>query len=150
MKMSPEYVKAAAQMLPGVITAEGFLGSDTRPLADIIQADEEQAVRLGVEWGQVARALHALRNAGMAGQGTTVEYLRKWKVTVDEARGVLPCPFKDGLFHKHRILVTHKPSGSQIIFSELSLHLLKVHHFLQGRGSPFRLEIGELKTVLDL
>jgi hypothetical protein len=150
MKMSPEYVKAAAQMKPGVITAEGFMGSDTRPLSDIIQADEEQAARLGVEWEQIAQTLHALRDAGMAGQGTTVEYLGKWRVTVDEARGVLPCPFKDGLFHKHRVLVTHKPTGRQIIFSELSLHLLEAHHFLQGRGSAFRLEIGELKRVLDL
>lgn len=150
MKMSPEHTKAAAQMLPGIITAEGFLGDDSRPLPDIIQADEEQASRLGVEWEQVAETLHALRNAGMEGQGTPVEYLRKWNVRVDEARGVLPCPFKDGLFHKHTILVTHKASGAQLVFSELSLHLLETHHFLQGRGSSFRMELAQIKKVLEL
>jgi hypothetical protein len=26
-----------------------------------------------------------------------------------------------------------------LVYSELSIHLLKVHHFCQGLGSPFRL-----------
>jgi hypothetical protein len=27
-----------------------------------------------------------------------------------------------------------------LVYSELSIHLLKAHHFCQGRGSAFRLE----------
>jgi hypothetical protein len=150
MKMSPHYKQAALQMQPGVITAEGFLGIDERPLPDIIQADEEQAVRLNVEWEQLADLLKNFYKEGIHALGGTVEFLGKWNIKVEEARGLLPCPFKDGLFHKHTILVTHKPSGKQLLFSELSLHLLEKHHFLQGKGSTFRMEISELKTVLDL
>jgi hypothetical protein len=150
MKMSPQYKKAALQMQPGIITAEGFLGDDTRPLVDIIQADEEQASRLDMEWDHIAAHLKQLYTAGKTAQECTTEVLGKWNVKVDEARGLLPCPFKDGLFHKHTILVTHKPSGKQLLFSELSLHLLEKHHFLQGKGSSFRMDIPELKTVLDL
>ncbi|MBN1798517.1 MAG: hypothetical protein JW822_08060 [Spirochaetales bacterium] len=150
MKMSPQHNQAVQQMQPGVITAEGFLGTDKRPLADIIQADEEQAARLDIEWEQLAALLRKFYKAGIQALGGTIEFLGKWNVKVDEARGLLPCPFKDGLFHKHTILVTHKPSGQQLLFSELSLHLLEKHHFLQGKGSTFRLELSELKTVLDL
>ncbi len=150
MKMSPEYKQTALQMQPGIITAEGFLGNDTRPLVDIIQADEEQATRLNVEWDKIAGHLQELYKAGKQGQERTIEFIGKWNVKVDESRGLLPCPFKDGLFHKHTILVTHKPSGKQLLFSELSLHLLEKHHFLQGKGSSFRMELSEIKTVLDL
>jgi hypothetical protein len=150
MKMSPQYRQAELQMQPGVITADGFLGNDTRPLVDIIQADEEQATRLHMEWDRIAGHLREFYKAGREAQETTIEYLGKWYVKVDESRGILPCPFKDGLFHKHTVLITHKPSGKQLLFSELSLHLLEKHHFLQGRGSSFRMELSKLKAVLDL
>ncbi len=39
MKMTPELRRAQDNMAPGVISASGFLGHDTRPIADIIEAD---------------------------------------------------------------------------------------------------------------
>ena len=46
-----------------------------------------------------------------------------------------------------RVIV--KETELEILISEVSLHLLTAHHFLQGKGSPFRLEPSVLKKLLS-
>lgn len=147
MKMTPGLMRVQDKMAPGRITREGFLGDDKRVLVDIIQADEEQAAALGLDWEAVSEKLKSLLEQGKEGLGHTVTIENKWSITVHEARGHLPCPFGDGLYRKHTAEVDHLPTGTHFHFSELSLHLLAVHHFLQGKGSPFRLELEVLKRV---
>ena len=50
MKMSPEYVRAQENMQPGVITSDGFLGDDRRPIVEIIAADEAEMEREGLDY----------------------------------------------------------------------------------------------------
>ena len=40
MKQTPEYDKIQEQMRKGVITLDGFLGTDERKLVDIIASDD--------------------------------------------------------------------------------------------------------------
>jgi hypothetical protein len=147
MKMTPELQRVQQKMSPGRITGEGFLGDDHRVLIDIIQADEEEASALELDWEAVSEKLKDLLEQGKEGLGHTVTVENKWNITVYEARGRLPCPFGDGLYRKHTAEVEHIPTKTHFHFSELSLHLLSAHHFLQGRGSVFRLEPVVLKKI---
>jgi hypothetical protein len=149
MKMSPELKRAQENMLPGVITSAGFLGEDTRNLADIIEQDEETLQKLGIDIEEASRVLHHLLEEGRKGLGEPITLEGKYQVQVTEARGFLACPFEDGIFRKTNAEVIHLPSGTNFLFSELSLHLFEKHHFLQGIGSPFRIDPQKLKKVLS-
>ena len=154
MKMSPEYKKAQDNMQPGVITADGFLGDDNRNIVDIIEADEEEFSRLGLDFETVVDRLKHLLEAGRKGLGEPVTVDGNWIVTTSEARGHLASPFEDGIFRKVNAHIEHAPGGSPngdtLLVSDLSLHLLEKNHFLQGRGAPFRLEPATIKRVLEL
>lgn len=154
MKMTDELKKAQASMAAGVLTVEGFLGYDQRDLATIIQHDEEEFARLKLDWGVVATQLRGLLQKGSAGLGEPTTVDGTWLVRVDETRGTLPSPWTgDGIFHKvncevRRLDKQGKPEGKILLYNELSLHLFEKYHFLQGRGSHFRMEPADIKTVL--
>lgn len=150
MKMAPDYIKAQKNMRAGVISREGFLGTDDRPLMDIIEADEEEVQALELTFDQIAEKMKYLEEKGehALGEPTTVD--GKWMVRSEEVRGMLASPFEDGIFHKSSVHVKHLETNLEIIYSNLSLHLLEKYHFLQGKGSIFRLEPTKLKTILEL
>lgn len=154
MKMSPEYTKAQANMQPGEITQDGFLGDDERPLVDIIAADEQEMTRQGLTFEDVVARMRYLMDQGRKGLEEPVTVDDTWIVRVSEARGFLASPFEDGIFRKVNCEVESAPggvpTGEKILFSELSLHLLEKYHFLEGKGSPFRNEPAKLKKVLKL
>ncbi|NCN05171.1 MAG: hypothetical protein GW949_06040 [Spirochaetales bacterium] len=154
MKMSPEFVKAEQNMQPGVITADGFLGDDTRPLVDIIDHDEESMVKLGLEFETLVSKMHYLLEEGQKGLGEPVTVDGQWIVRTDEARGHLPSPFEDGIFRKVNAevesLENGKPSGKKLLFTDLSLHLINKYHFFEGKGSAFRVDPAQAKEVLHL
>jgi hypothetical protein len=154
MKMSPEYKKAQDNMQPGVITADGFLGDDNRNIVDIIEADEEEFARLGLDFDEVVERLRHLLEEGRKGLGEPVTIDGKWIVTTTEARGHLASPFEDGIFRKVNAYIEHAPGGTpdgtNLLVSDLALHLLEKNHFLQGRGAPFRMEPETIKAVLEL
>ena len=152
MKMSPEFVKAQANMLPGVITSDGFLGTDRRPIVDIIADDEREMEHDGLEFDETVSLMRHLMDEGRKGLGEPVTVDGRWIVQVFEARGFLASPFEDGIFRKINAQVTRladgKPSGDSIMYSDLSLHLFEKYHFLQGKGSSFRLSPAAIKRVL--
>lgn len=152
MKMSPEFTKAQANMQPGVITSDGFLGDDERPIVDIIAADEAAMSQHGLDFDEVVERMRNLMNEGRKGLGEPVTVDSKWIVQVYEARGFLASPFEDGIYRKvnAQVRLTEGADGKEhtLLFSELSLHLLEKYHFLQGKGSSFRLEPSEIQAVL--
>ncbi len=151
MKMTPEFQKAQANMQPGVITSDGFLGDETRPIIEIITADEERMAQLGIDFDEAAERMRHLLEEGRKGLGEPITVDGKWIVRVDEARGFLASPFEDGIFRKVNAVVNKKDgSDEQLLISELSLHLFEKYHFCQGKGSAFRLDPDKLKRVLDL
>ncbi|HRU27547.1 MAG TPA: hypothetical protein P5082_01145 [Treponema sp.] len=145
MKMNFDERSAYEKMKSGVLTSTGFLGHDTRPLTDIIAADEELFKALGLDFDQVADRLQELAARGAEGLGEPITVDGLYLVKSDEARGRLPCPYGDGLYHKNSVSVER--GDDRIIYSDLSLHLLRVHHFCQGQGSPFRLDPVVLKRI---
>jgi hypothetical protein len=137
-------------MHPGKITADGFLGNDNRPLVDIIEADEQRLQSLKATFEDAAEKMREMLQEGRKGLGEPITLSGKWLVRVYEARGFLPCPFEDGIYRKITATVTHLGNQKSLVFSDLSLHLLEKHHFLQGKGSTFRLEPEALCEVLEL
>lgn len=135
-------------MLPGKITAEGFLGDEKLNLNEIITRDEGEMIRLGMKFQTVSDLLRDLMHKGEHALGEPVTIEDKWIVQTIEARGNLPCPFEDGIFEKVTVQLKLISSEETIIYTDLSLHLLEKHHFLQGKGSPFRIEPMKIKRIL--
>lgn len=148
MKMTPALKKALSNMEPGVITAGGFLGDDKRELPEIIVEDQAHFKQENLDWDEVAEKLQYLTDQGRKGLGEPVTVDEKWIVKTDEARGHLACPWEDGVCRKINTIVKNKANGQSLFYTELTIHLLKEHQFLEGKGSTFRLEPHLIKTVL--
>ncbi|TFG82360.1 MAG: hypothetical protein E4H20_07840 [Spirochaetales bacterium] len=99
----------------------------------------EDMRRLGVDIDDAAAILDRLRDEGQKGLGEPITVDGQWVATTGDARGVLPCPWNDGVFHKNSIRIQDTAGADVAVFSDLSIHLLRTHRFCQGRGSPFRL-----------
>jgi len=149
MKMTPELKKASENMEPGIITAEGFLGSDKRNLSTVIDEDSQLMRKLDLDPRELARRFRYFMEEGRKGLGEPVTVDKKWLVKTDEARGHLACPWEDGIFRKINVTVERKDSGEKVFFTDLSVHLLEAHGFLEGRGSSFRLEPEIVHNVLN-
>ncbi|HNW45904.1 MAG TPA: hypothetical protein PLB79_01665 [Thermotogota bacterium] len=150
MKMTPEMTEAQERMAPGVITAQGFLGHDTRNVAEIIAEDERYFALREIPIERLVERMRELQEAGSAGLGETISVEPYWEVRVNEARGVLPCPFSDGVYGKINTIVIDRQSKEEIVYSDLTIHLIEKHHFFQGVGSPFRHEPEKYARILHL
>ena len=151
MKQSVELAKAQERMAPGVITRDGFLGTDTRSLVDILISDDAELQRLGVTHQGIARRMIDLRDAGMRGLGEYIDVGVSMEVRVESVRGKLPCPFGDpGVFPKTNVSVLNKRLGRELLFTDLLIHLILAHGFYEGRGNPFRLEPRDIVEVLEV
>ncbi len=148
MKMTPAMAEAQKNMQPGVITEEGFLGDESIPLSDMIARDEAEMADAGLTYDETAEKLEYFLREGQRGLGEPVTVDEKWLIRVVDPRGQLPCPFRDGFFHKITAEITRKSTGEKLVVTDLSAHLLREHRFIEGRGSGFRLEPKALKRVL--
>lgn len=148
MKNTQAEMDAYNRMKPGVVTALGFLGEDVRGLRDIIEADEEAMAYYTITFEHAADFLEFLKAKGQGGLGEPITVESRYVVTVGDARGKLPCPWQDGLYHKNSITVSDTQSGVTLVYSDLSIHMLRVHHFCQGKGLAFRLEPQHLAKLM--
>ncbi len=138
-------------MAPGVITLEGFLGTDDRHLVDIIIEDEAVVQRLDASHESIAARMRELRDAGAAGLGEYITVEPGIVVQVYSVRGKLPCPFEDpGLHSKTTTTVKNEKLGLEVSFSDLHIHLIGEHGFYEGKGFPFRLDPVKLVEVLEV
>jgi len=151
MKQSAALSRIQADMTPGVITAGGFLGSDPRPLAEILADDEARVSRLGLTHAGIATRMRALRAAGARGLGEAVAVPPHFEVRVDGVRGKLPCPFSHkGLYAKVNIAVRNRRRGTEVAYTDLGIHLIEAHGFYEGRDSQFRLDPETLAETLEI
>jgi len=151
MKQTVQMQKAQERMAPGVITRDGFLGDDRRPLDDILLADDAAVKALDLDHQAVAARMIGLRDAGMAGLGEFVDVAPHFEVRVDTVRGTLPCPFGDpGMLPKTNVTVRNTRTRREITFTDLHVHLVRAHGFYEGRGCAFRLEPKDLAEVLEI
>lgn len=151
MKQTPRMQRIQDAMKPGVITLQGFLGKDTRNLADILLEDDAEVRRLGYTHGGIATRMMELRELGMAGLGDFITLEPHFEVRVESVRGKLPCPFGDpGIFPKTNITVRNLKFNKEVTFTDLHIHLIQAHGFYEGRDSLFRLDPAELAEILEV
>jgi len=151
MKQTVQMDRIQEKMAPGVITLEGFLGTDRRKLIDILLEDDEAVKRLNLSHSQLAQRMVELRDAGMRGLGEFIDVAPHFEVRVDSVRGKLPCPFGDpGIFPKTNVTVRNLRADREIVFTDLHIHMIGSHGFYEGKGSKFRLEPAELAAILEV
>jgi hypothetical protein len=151
MKQTVQFMKIQENMKPGIITRDGFLGSDRRNLIDILIEDEEVVKRMGITHGEISRRMIELRDAGLKGLGNFISIQPHYEIRVDSVRGKLPCPFGDpGVFPKTNITVRNIKKDREITYTDLHIHLIGSHGFYEGKGSAFRLNPQDLVEILEI
>jgi hypothetical protein len=150
MKQTVEMDKYQHNMRPGCITLKGMLGADSRHLVDILIDDAGEVQRLGTTHEAIAARMQALRDAGVEGLGESISVDNRYEIRVDSVRGVLPCPFEDGVVQKTFIQVRNLALKREITYTDLHIHMIKAHGFYEGRGSSFRLVPRDLVEILDV
>ena len=151
MKKSPEMRNIEARMQPGLITRDGFLGSDRRSLAEILDEDGNSVVELGLTHARIADRMAYFTQAGKKGLGTTVTVDKDFEVRVETVRGQLPCPWgHKGLYPKRNVFLRNLQTGDDLLWTGLSVHLIAEHGFYEGRGSVFRVDPLAAKRALGL
>ena len=150
MKKNPEWTSERALMAPGRLSRDGFLGSDTRTLDDIVAADLAELAEAGLEVGAIADLLDELHEAADEAFENP-RSLCGGRVTVQatEVRGRISCPFACA-YRTHKANIEIQAKDLALRLTPLSAHLIRAHGFFQGRGSPFRLEPADLIRLYRL
>ena len=146
MKHNPADQPIRDRLEAGALSIEGFLGTDDRPLADIIAADTGtvEAEGLTVEvLGDFLEKLHVTADGGW--ESRVPMYDGKISVRSDETLGQTPCPFAcGGQCHKAIITVKDADGEDLLKFTPLDAHLISAHGFFEGLGSAYRIDPKEL------
>jgi len=151
MKQSPQLDHIQEQMRPGVITLDGFLGTDKRKLIDILIDDDGTVRRLGRTHKAIARKMEYFRDAGKDGLGEFITVDGHFAVKVDSVRGKLPSPFGGpGIYPKVNTTVRNTKLQKEVVYTDMHIHFVRDHGFYEGQGSPFRLEPELLIEVLEV
>ena len=149
MKKSPQSQKLEQMLRSSRIVAGGFMGADTRTVEEIIDADLAELAGLGKTADEIVKRMQQITDAAKEGLGTWMTIDNRRMASVDEAKGILVCPWPHpGRFQKRVTVVKNIESGTTIRWSDLNIHLIEQHGFFEGVGSAFRLEPGELVRII--
>jgi len=150
-KKQSSSVPVPGELNPSIFSGEGFLGTDSRSLRDIIDADRKELERSGIDKNHLIAALKGAFEKAQSNLGMETVLLPGVTATYHESRGKIPSPFReDGSFEKGEVVVTDTKSGETIIVTPLSINLIEKHDFFQGKGSRFRIDPGTATTTFGL
>lgn len=123
------------------ISGPGFLGTDERPLEEIIEADAAALYRAGKSVEEVVQRMREITEAARAGLETTVDINENLQARIIDSRGLIPCPWPHpGSYGKAVTIAARLDTGKSIRWSELNIHMIEAHEFFEGRGSYFRID----------
>lgn len=149
MKQPPEDKKLEEILRSSKIVAAGFMGDDIRTVEEIINADAVTLRELGKTCKQVAERMQILTDAGQKGLGTAIIIGKNLEVSVNDNRGQIVCPWPHpGRYFKTATTARRLDTAKSVQWSDLSIHFIAEHGFLQGIGSAFRLEPKQLIEVI--
>ena len=151
MQETPEDKALEDRLGASKFSGEGFLGTDHRPVDEIIADDRRTLERLGVPPEKLLAALRNAYEKARAALGGEVEIRPGLTAIAHESMGRIPSPFRgDGVFEKGDIVVTDSSSGEGFILTSLGLALIEKHGFFQGRGSRYRIDPARAAALLGL
>ncbi|MBL7077020.1 MAG: hypothetical protein ISS31_06085 [Kiritimatiellae bacterium] len=151
MIQTPEMDRIQHEMQPGVITQDGFLGTDHRSLQEILDHDDATVRRLNLTHKAIAARMCELRDEGEKGLGETISVPPNFDIRVDSVRGKLPCPFLGGtIVQKLNTSLRNTRLGREVTYTDLNIHMIEEHGFYEGYGSLFRMAPEELVEILEV
>lgn len=151
MKLSPQDRRLIHNLAPSKFSKDGFLGSDTRSLEEIIADDLHTLKKAGVSKELLARTLKDAYQRAKDAFGAEIEIRKNVKAVFHESMGRIPSPFcKDGLFEKGEAVVTDSASNLFLVITSLGINLIENHDFFQGRGCRFRIDPLDAVKVFKL
>jgi len=131
------------------IAAGGFLGTDTRSVSEIIDCDMSELAELKITIEKIVGRMKEITNTAIPALGNWVQAGKKLTAKVEEAKGLLSCPWPHpARFAKRVTYVKNTESGQTIKWADLNIHLIEKHNFFEGKGSPFRIEPKELVEII--
>jgi len=151
MKQSPVLELIQANMMPGTLSAHGFIGEDSRNLTDILRADAKSIKQKEITQEALAEKMQELTNCGTQGLGRPTAMDGRFEIEVEDYMGKLSCPFKDNVkVDKRQTLVRRLDTGTIMRWTDLNIHMIKEHGFFEGHGSIYRLDPIELARFLGM
>lgn len=149
MKESP-YMRNLEDLLRSSrLVAGGFMGQDPRTVSEIIEDDGATLSRSGVTRDALGKRMWEITTAAIAGLGNIVQISDKLEAYIEEFKGSLVCPWPhSGRYPKRITTLRNVETGQTIRWSDLNIHLIAEHGFFEGRGSPFRIELGDLLKII--
>ena len=151
MQETPQDKSLEERMGASKFSGEGFLGTDHRPVDEIIADDLRTLERLGIPPEALLAALRRAFEQARAALGGEVEIRHGVTACAHESMGRIPSPFRgDGVFEKGDVVLTEAASGRRIVLTSLGLALIEKHGFFQGRGSRYRIDPAEAAALLGL
>ncbi|MBN2036273.1 MAG: hypothetical protein JW768_05985 [Chitinispirillaceae bacterium] len=149
MKQSPK--ESPKNFEASKFSGDGFLGSDQRPVDEIIAHDARTLDQAGIPLAQLAAALETAYLASRDALGAPAETAPEVIGEFEESRGRLPCPFRGcGVFEKGEAVLTDRRTNDTLIITALGIHLIKKHGFFQGSGSRYRIDPLKAAKILRI
>lgn len=149
MKQSPDMQKLEEILRSSELAAGSFMGNDPRHVSEVIETDAAELFALGVTVEQLVARMKEITAVAEKGLGNWVQVDAEREARVDEARGLIPCPWPhEERFCKRVTIVQLARTNQTVRWSDLSLHMIAAHGFFQGRGSAFRMEPAELVEII--
>lgn len=150
MKETPDDKALEDRLGASKFSGEGFLGTDHRPVDEIVAADLHALAQLGVSKEALLAALRDAYEKARAALGGEVEIRPGVTAVAHESMGRIPSPFRgDGVFEKGDVVLT-AAAGEQLVLTALGLAMIEKHGFFQGRGSRYRVEPARAAALLGL
>lgn len=149
MKQSPNMRDLEFMLRSSRIVAGGFMGTDGRPLEEIVDTDMVSLAHLGCTVAQVADRIQELTALAIPELGNPVAVGGNLTVTSQDYMGRIICPWPHPMRLAKRITVARRTDTDESIrWTDLSIHMIAEHSFFEGKGSPFRIEPGKLVHLI--
>jgi hypothetical protein len=151
MKETPADKSLEERLGASKFSGEGFLGTDHRPVDEIIAADLRTLHDLGLPVSRLHAALREVFEKARAELGGEVAIRPGVTAVAHESMGRIPSPFQgDGVFEKGDVVLTDSATGEELVLTALGLSMIEKHHFFQGHGSRYRVDPARAARLLGL
>ena len=135
-------------MRPGKLSGAGFLGKDER-LLDVMAADNDWVVKLGLTHQELARHLLLLKSIGKGESDAFRYHGVRFRAKVILTDGFQDSPFKDGTQTNADVILENLDNGEAIKYSPLVPLMVERYGFYEGKGTQYRVEPKEIVKVLS-
>ncbi len=133
---------------PGELSLDGFTGTDSRSIDEIITADRDEFKKLEITVAAIIKRLEELEEAGKDIMEREKSVEGRYTIKVRDDRGPMPNPTGGKPLRKGDITLKDNISGKSIRYNDLTILMLEKFGFCSGEGSEYRLDPQTLKEVL--